>query len=109
VEKFRNNGSTKTENKTTINYLNLIKANLGLILTISLIFLGATLIYAILSPDIYRTQTVLKISEPQGKNVLQDPLGTAFGSSSTDRYIANEIAVMTNRTIREEVARLNSL
>ncbi len=29
-----------------------------------------------------------------------------MGSSSTDRYIANEIEVMLNRTIREEVAEL---
>jgi capsular exopolysaccharide synthesis family protein len=106
VEKYRNNGSSKTENKASINYLNIIKANLGIILTISLVIFSITLVYALTASDIYRTSTILKVSQPQGKNVLQDPLGSALGASSTDRYIANEIEVMTNRTIREEVARV---
>ena len=107
MEKSRNNGSSKTENKATINYLNLIKSNLGVILTISLVIFSITLIYALTASDIYKTSTILKVSEPQGKSVLgNSPIEFAMGSSSTDRYIANEIEVMLNRTIREEVARV---
>lgn len=107
MEKSRINGSSKTENKTTINYLNLIKANLGVILTISLVIFSIILIYALTASDIYKTSTILKVSEPQGKSVLgNNPIEFAMGSSSTDRYIANEIEVMLNRTIREEVARV---
>jgi succinoglycan biosynthesis transport protein ExoP len=107
VEKSRIYGSSKTENKTTINYLNLIKANLGVILTISLVIFSIILIYALTASDIYKTSTILKVSEPQGKSVLgNNPIEFAMGSSSTDRYIANEIEVMLNRTIREEVARV---
>ncbi len=106
MEKSRKIVSSQTENKASVNYLNLIKSNLGLVLTISLIIFSITLIYAISASDIYQTTTILKISEPQGQNILDNPLKSAFGSSSTDRYIANQIEVMTNRTIREEVARV---
>jgi polysaccharide biosynthesis transport protein len=106
LEKSRKIVSSQTENKASVNYLNLIKSNLGLVLTISLIIFSITLIYAITASDIYQTKTILKISEPKGQNILENPLKSAFGSSSTDRYIANQIEVMTNRTIREEVARV---
>lgn len=105
MEKFRNNGSSKTDNKATINYLNLIKSNLGIILIISLVIFSITLIYALTASDIYRTSAILKVSEPKNKSVLgNNPMEFAMGTSSTDRYIANEIAVMENRTIRELVA-----
>ncbi len=100
----KNSMVSKTDHNTSVNYLNLIKSNLGLILIISLIVFSITLIYAIATRDIYRANTVLKISEPQGKNVLESPFEAALGSSSTDRYIANEIEVMKNRSIRELVA-----
>ena len=106
MEKTRNVGSTKTDNKASISYLNLIKANLGLVLIISLIFFTVTLIYALTSSDVYRTSTILKVSEPQGKNILEANPFEALGTSSTDRYIANEIEVMKNRTIRELVAQV---
>lgn len=96
----------KKDVRASINYLNLIKLNLGKILTISLVIFSFILLYAIFSKDTYISQTVIKISEPQGKNILENPLESAFGNSSTDRYIANEIEVMLNRTIREEVARV---
>lgn len=104
MENTRKIGNSQSENKASVSYLNLIKSNLGLVLTISLIIFSLTLIYAISAKDVYKTSTILKVSEPQSQNILENPLD--FGSSSTDRYIANEIEVMTNRTIREEVARV---
>lgn len=106
MEKFRNNGSSKTDNKATVNYLNLIRSNLGILLTISLIIFGITLIYAVTAEDIYKTSAILKITQPKEKTILQDPFAAATGVSGTDRYIANEIEIMLNRTIREEVARV---
>lgn len=106
MEKAKNFNSSSKGNKTSVNYLNLLKSNLVLVLTISLVIFSVILIYAITSSDIYTSTTVLKISEPQNKNILSDPLQAALGSSSTDRYIANEIEVMKNRSIREEVARV---
>ncbi len=107
MEKTKNFSSSSKNNKTSVSYLNLLKSNLVMILTISLVIFSVILIYAITSSDIYTSTTVLKISEPQNKNILSDPLQAALGgSSSTDRYIANEIEVMKNRSIREEVSRV---
>ncbi|MCB9207968.1 MAG: polysaccharide biosynthesis tyrosine autokinase [Ignavibacteriales bacterium] len=102
---FKNNNQVKTETSTSLNYFNLLKSNLGTVLLISLVIFLFTLLYVILAQDVYKSNAVLKISEPQGKNILDSPFEAALGSSSTDRYIANEIGVMMNRTIREEVAR----
>ncbi|MCB0748248.1 MAG: polysaccharide biosynthesis tyrosine autokinase, partial [Ignavibacteriae bacterium] len=90
----------------SVSYLNLIKSHLTLVLTISLIIFSLILLYAITAPDVYTSNTVLKVSEPKGKNILESPIDIAMGSNSTDRYIANEIEVMKNRSIREEVARV---
>ncbi|MBK8944294.1 MAG: polysaccharide biosynthesis tyrosine autokinase [Ignavibacteriae bacterium] len=106
MEKVKNFNSNSKNKSASVNYLNMLKSNLVLILTISLVIFSIILIYAISAPDIYTSTTVLKISEPQNKNILSDPLQAALGSSSTDRYIANEIEVMKNRSIREEVARV---
>ena len=107
MESYKKNGSSTNETKATVSYFNLLKTNLGLVLTISLVVFSISLIYAITASDIYVTKTVLKVSEPQGKSVLgNSPIELAMGSSSSDRYIANEIEVMLNRTIREEVGRV---
>jgi len=104
VEKTRGQLPRTTDNKTSVNYINLIKSNLGQILIISLIIFSLTLLYAITASDIYISNTILKISQPQNKSIIDSPFEAALGSSSTDRYIANEIEVMTNRSIRERVA-----
>ena len=106
MEKSRKIVSSQSDTKASVSYLNLIKSNLRLVLTISLIIFSITLLYAVTSSDIYRSSTILKISEPQSKNILDSPFEAALGSSSTDRYIANEIEVMKNRSIREMVARV---
>lgn len=103
MERARTKNTRANENTTSVNYLNLMKSNLGLVLIISLVIFSISLIYAITTEDIYRTSTVLKITEPQGESILgADIFGG--GGSSTDRYIANEIEVMNNRNIREMVA-----
>ena len=95
-----------TDSKQTVNYLNLLKSNITIVLIISLIIFTITLLYAISAKDVFSSSTVLKITEPQGKNILNDDLFKIGGSSSIDRYIANEMEVMKNRTIREQVARV---
>ena len=105
MEKTRAQINKKAADKVaSVNYLNLIKSNLGTVLLISLVVFSLTLLYAITTTDIYRSTVVLKISEPQGSSILKNPFQDALGGSSTDRYIANEIEVMKNRSIREMVA-----
>lgn len=95
-----------TETKTSINYWNLIRSNVTTILTISLVIFGITLIYAITAKDVYKSDAVLRIKKAEGQNILDSPFGAALGNASTDRFIANEIEVMKNKTIREMVAQV---
>ena len=73
MEKTRAHNKRTAEKTASVNYLNLIKSNLGTVLLISLIVFSLTLIYAITTTDIYRSTTVLKISEPQGNSILKNP------------------------------------
>ncbi len=104
MEKASTHRKKHAEKAASVSYINLIKSNLGTVLLISLIVFSLTLLYAITTTDIYRSTTVLKLSEPQGNSILKNPFEEALGGSSTDRYIANEIEVMKNRSIREMVA-----
>lgn len=74
-------------------------------MVISLVILSASIIYALVAKDIYRSATTLKISKTQG-NILADPLAGEFGRSSNDFFIANEIETISNITIREQVAQV---
>jgi len=87
------------------DYLNLIRSNITIIMVISLVILSASIIYALVAKDIYRSATTLKISKTQG-NILADPLAGEFGRSSNDFFIANEIETISNITIREQVAQV---
>ncbi len=59
MEKAKKSNST-AHNNTSTNYLNLIKSNLTLVLTISLVIFSLTLLYAITSADIYISSTILE-------------------------------------------------
>ncbi|MEE9432513.1 MAG: polysaccharide biosynthesis tyrosine autokinase [Melioribacteraceae bacterium] len=96
------NTRTAEDAKTSVNYINLIKSNLGVVLLISLVIFSLTLIYAITTEDVYRSAVVLKLTKPKEGGVLAKAL--TLGTSGTDRYIANEIEVLKNRKIREWVA-----
>lgn len=87
------------------DYLNLIRSNITIIMIISLVILSASIIYALVATDIYRSSTTLKISKTQG-NILADPFSGEFGRNSNDFFIANEIETISNITIREQVAQV---
>ncbi len=90
---------------TFIDYINLIRNNLRVVIIIASVIFIATTIYAIIAPNIYTATVSLKISSPKG-NILSEKLGEIqdFGNSSNDRYIANEIETIYNSTIIGEVA-----
>ncbi len=90
---------------TIRDYIKIVRDNLIPVILISLGVLLASIIYAITAKDIYRSETVLKISQPKG-NILEAPLLPEFGNYGADRFIANEIETMKNITIREQVARV---
>jgi len=100
------NSKKRTEVKTTLNYWNLIRSNLTIVLIISLVIFGVTLIYAMTAKDVYKSETVLRIKKSEGQNILDSPFPATFGNASTDRFIANQIEIMKNKTIREMVAQV---
>ncbi len=95
----------ESETHTIRDYIKIIRDNLIPVILISLGVLLVSIIYAVTAKDIYRSETVLKISQPKG-NILEAPLLPEFGNYGADRFIANEIETMKNITIREQVARV---
>lgn len=100
------NSNTDIRANTLRDYINLFKANVVLIIIISIIFLLGSTIYAIIAPDIYTAKTTLKITAPKG-NILNTGFGdiSGFGSQGGDRFIANEIETINNSKIPEQVAK----
>jgi len=95
----------ENETHTIRDYIKIIRDNLIPVILISLGVLLLSILYAVTAKDIYRSETVLKISQPKG-NILDAPLLPEFGNYGADRFIANEIETMKNITIREQVARV---
>jgi tyrosine-protein kinase Etk/Wzc len=71
----------------------------------AIIFIG-TAIYAIISPNTYKSSVNLKITPPSG-NILSRGVGDyqSLGWQVNDRFIANEIQTIYNSTIIGEVAK----
>jgi len=85
------------------DYINIIRQHQISVMFISLIILALAVVYAVIATDIYKANTVLKISEPQG-SVLDATFLPEFGGGQADRFIANEIETIKNITITEQVA-----
>ncbi|MEG8947056.1 GumC family protein [Rosettibacter firmus] len=83
--------------------INLIRLNVGIILTIGLTGLIIGIVYAINAPNIYKSTTTIKITKPQG-SILNSPLIPEFQDYGSDRFIANEIEVLKSYKLREKVA-----
>lgn len=103
MENLRLNGREKESNSFK-DYLNLIRSNIVPIVLISLTGLVVSIFYAIKSPDIFKSTTVLKVSKPQG-NILDSPLMPELQDFGSDRLIANEIEILKSYTVRENVAK----
>jgi capsular exopolysaccharide synthesis family protein len=104
MEKFNNNFDFEdNETKSLKDYLLLIRNNLFPFLLITIVCIAAGVYYALNSIDIYESETVLKISKPQG-NILEAPLTPDIMDLGMDRFIANEIEIIKSYTNRERVA-----
>lgn len=86
------------------DYINIIRQHQIAVMFISLVVLALAVIYAVTATDIYKANTILKISEPQGSVLDASFLPEFGGGSKADRFIANEIETIKNITITEQVA-----
>ena len=92
--------------QTSLNdYINLAKLNLMPIVFICLTALVISIIYAMNAVDIYKSTTVLKISQPQG-NILDAPLLPGVQDFGSDRFISNEIEILESFRVGKELRRL---
>lgn len=103
-----NNGGFELEETNSLkDYFNLIKLNLIPILLITFTGLTVSIIFALISKDIYTATTALKIQKPSGGGILDAPLLPEFSDFGNDRFIANEIEILKSYRLREIVS--NSL
>ncbi len=93
----------ESETKSLKDYLLLIRNNLFPFLLITIVCISAAVFYALTSMDIYESETVLKISKPEG-NILEAPIAPDIMDLGMDRFIANEIEIIKSYTNRERVA-----
>jgi len=100
---FDNN--IQEETHSIKDYIDLIKINIVPILFIGLTGLIVAIVYAFLARDIYTASTALKIQKPQTGGILSSPLLPEFSDFGSDRFIANEIAILQSRRLREIVAK----
>ncbi|MCH7774099.1 MAG: GumC family protein, partial [Bacteroidetes bacterium] len=94
---------TSTDTNTLKDYIRLIRNNWLPVILITLTGLAVAILYAANAVDIYKSTTTLRISK-SGGDVLTSPLMPEFNDWGNDRFIANEIEVMTSYTTREKVA-----
>lgn len=87
-----------------IDFLNLIKNNILTLIIIAALGLAISITYAMISPDIYTSECVVKVSMPQG-SILESPLTpqTTLGLG-TDQFMMNEIETLNNSTLIYEQA-----
>ena len=94
----------ENETKSLKDYLLLIRNNIFPFLLISIVCIAAAVFYAVTSMNIYESETVLKISKPEG-NILEAPITPDIMDLGMDRFIANEIEIIKSYTNRERVAK----
>ena len=97
-------GFEEEETKSLKDYLLLIRNNRIPFILITIVCIAAAVFYAVTSRDIYESETVLKISEPQG-DILEAPVMPDMMDMGMDRFIANEIEIIKSYTNRERVAK----
>jgi len=92
------------DTKSLKDYILLIRNNLFTFIFISLVITIAVIIYAYLKEDIYKSTVTMKITKQQ-QNVLDLSTPPDLRDYALDRFISNEIEVMTNYDTRERNAK----
>ncbi|WP_337865921.1 polysaccharide biosynthesis tyrosine autokinase [Ignavibacterium sp.] len=92
------------ESRTLKDYIILFRSNLPAVTIIMIASLIISVIYALRSPDIFQSQSAVKITKTGG-NILQAPLTPEFSDFGNDRFIANEIEILKSFNLSEKVAK----
>src|SRR4030065_2622007 len=92
------------EGKSFKDYLSLVRKNLWPFLIILVVSIAATVFYVFRLPDIYVSETSVKISK-SGGSVLQTAPLLGFGDLGNDRMINNEIEVLKSFDLRKIIAK----
>jgi len=92
------------EGRNFKDYLILLRKNLAPFLIIFIVCIAAAIIYALRLPDIYVSETAIKISKSGGSVLQSQPFGD-FGDLGSDRIINNEIEILKSYDLREIIAK----
>lgn len=98
MEKYLHSGS-----KSAKEYILLVRNNYKSIIIISLIILTFAVIYSLMAKNIYKSTVTVRLTPPE-QNVLETSNTGEPRSDYLDRYISNEIGIITNYSTREKVA-----
>jgi len=91
--------------KSFKDYISLFRLNFTAILLISLTGLIVAVIYAVSTPNIYKSVTELKIAKSQG-NILQGNMLPEFQDFGMDRFVMNEIEILKSYRVRYRTAQM---
>ena len=91
--------------KSIKDYVLLVRNNLFIFISISLVIIIAAISYAIYSKDIYESTVTLKITKQKQSILESSGALPEISSLGNDRFIANEIEVINNYDTRERVAK----
>jgi capsular exopolysaccharide synthesis family protein len=94
----------KQEAHSIQKYIKLIRLNKIPILLFGLSGLIVAVIFALQTPNIYKSTAVFKVVKPQG-SILSNPLSTEFQDFASDRFLANEIEILNSYKLRIKVAK----
>ena len=93
----------QTESKSVQHYILLIRNHPKPLIFISLFIFILTAVYAIRAKDIYVSTVTIKIIQ-QDQNILENSNGPRTDAEYLDRFITNEIGIITNYNTREKIA-----
>jgi tyrosine-protein kinase Etk/Wzc len=85
------------------DFINLVRNNPYSISIIVITCLVISIVFALLSKDIYKSTASLKISQPKG-SILDASQSTEIQGFADDRFILTEIEIMKSATVRKYVA-----
>ena len=92
------------DSKSIKDYIILVRNNIFIFITISALILIITIFYAIYSKNIYESKVTLKITKEK-QSVLESGTQREASSLEDDRFIANELEVITNHDTRVRYAK----
>lgn len=99
-----NNQNIRSDIKSAKDYFFIIKNNLKYLILISSLILILSIVYAQLAKDIYVSTVSIKITQ-QNQNILDNATFYHPDPNYLDRFISNEIGVITNFNTRERAAK----